>query len=140
MPSEKLSLFGKRSQLIHTQSQEGGYGEMPLCEAHGELTLLTCWIDKLPDISAAGGTTYLAIAALHLIPDKLRTAADVLTPVERAQTVRWLVQNQEPSGGFRGRTAKEADACYCFWCGAALEVRFMGMGFYPFLKRTRFWV
>lgn len=79
----------------------------------------------------AGGTTYLAVAALHLIPDKLRTEANVLTPAERAQTVRWLVQNQELSGGFRGRTAKEADACYGFWCGAALEVRFIGCAFIP---------
>ena len=115
-------------QLIYTQSQEGGYGKMPFCEAHGELVLLICWLEW-PDISAAGGTTYLAIAALHLIPDKQRTGADVLTPPERAQTVRWLVQNQELSGGFRGRTEKEADACYCFWCGAALEVRFMGCAF-----------
>ena len=70
----------------------------------------------------AGGMTYLAVAALHLIPDKLRTGVGVLTQVEREQTIRWLVQNQEPSGGFRGRTAKEADPCYCFWCGAALRV------------------
>jgi prenyltransferase beta subunit len=111
---------------------------MPFCEAHGELVLLTCWLER-PDISAAGGTTYLAVAALHLIPDKLRAGADVLTPAERAQTVRWLVQNQELSGGFRGRTEKEADACYCFWCGAALEVRFNGMCFYRDFNRTRFW-
>lgn len=70
----------------------------------------------------AGGTTYLAVASLHLIPETQRTSAAILTSVEHAQTVRWLVQNQEASGGFRGRTAKEADACYCFWCGAALEV------------------
>jgi len=89
--------------IASCRSQEGGYGKMPFCEAHG-------------------GTTYLAVAALHLIPDKLRAGADVLTPAERAQTVRWLVQNQELSGGFRGRTEKEADACYCFWCGAALEI------------------
>jgi prenyltransferase beta subunit len=45
-----------------------------------------------------------------------------LTESERQQTIRWLVQNQDESGGFRGRTGKEADACYCFWCGAALQV------------------
>ena len=42
--------------------------------------------------------------------------------MERARTIRWLVQNQSDSGGFSGRTNKLADACYCFWCGAALTV------------------
>jgi len=98
-----IDIPGAVKFIASCRTQEGGYGQMPFCEAHG-------------------GTTYLAIASLYLIPEKLRTSATVLTPVEHAQTVRWLVQNQEPSGGFRGRTAKEADACYCFWCGAALEI------------------
>ncbi|KAF8636017.1 hypothetical protein AX15_000177 [Amanita polypyramis BW_CC] len=89
--------------IASCRTREGGYGQAPSCEAHG-------------------GTTYLAVAAIHLIPDKLRSGTGVLTQVERDQTIRWLVQNQEPSGGFRGRTAKEADACYCFWCGAALRI------------------
>jgi len=41
---------------------------------------------------------------------------------KRRQTIRWLVHNQDPSGGFHGRTEKEADSCYCFWCGASLEL------------------
>jgi geranylgeranyl transferase type-1 subunit beta len=45
-----------------------------------------------------------------------------LTTLEKAQTVRWLVQQQTQVGGFSGRTGKEADACYCFWCSASLEV------------------
>ncbi|KAM6494271.1 Terpenoid cyclases/protein prenyltransferase alpha-alpha toroid [Amanita muscaria] len=89
--------------IAKCRSYEGGYGQAPFCEAQG-------------------GTTYIAIAALHLIPERLRNGAEVVTPAERAQTIRWLVQNQEPSGGFRGRTGKEADACYCFWCSAALQI------------------
>ncbi|KAF8627487.1 hypothetical protein AX17_006298 [Amanita inopinata Kibby_2008] len=89
--------------LASCRTQEGGYGQSPFCEAHG-------------------GTTYIAIASLHLIPDAIRTSEGALTLAERESTIRWLLQNQEPCGGFRGRTGKEADACYCFWCGATLEI------------------
>lgn len=45
-----------------------------------------------------------------------------MSEVERRQSLRWLLQNQDASGGFRGRTNKDADACYCFWCGGAIQV------------------
>ena len=84
--------------MLPLQSFEGGYGQAP----YGE---------------ALGGTTYTAIAALHLLPD-----GAPLTPRERAQTIRWLLANQTSSGGFSGRLNKDPDACYCFWCGGALKV------------------
>ncbi|KAI9069323.1 terpenoid cyclases/Protein prenyltransferase [Trametes sanguinea] len=85
-------------------SYEGGFGQTP----NGE---------------ALGGTTYCALAALHLVPDTEKYSSERrLTPNERARTIRWLLQNQTPSGGFCGRTNKLADACYCFWCGAALSI------------------
>ncbi|KAI0642970.1 terpenoid cyclases/Protein prenyltransferase [Trametes meyenii] len=85
-------------------SYEGGFGQTP----YGE---------------ALGGTTYCALAALHLAPEtKLHPQASRITPQERSRTIRWLVQNQTPSGGFSGRTNKVADACYCFWCGASLSI------------------
>ncbi|KAI0754575.1 terpenoid cyclases/Protein prenyltransferase [Daedaleopsis nitida] len=85
-------------------SYEGGYGQTPSGEA-------------------LGGTSYCAIAALHMAPDTPASPRDArLTGVQRARTVRWLVQNQTDSGGFSGRTGKIADACYCFWCGAALDI------------------
>ncbi|KAI0629999.1 terpenoid cyclases/Protein prenyltransferase [Trametes polyzona] len=85
-------------------SYEGGYGQTP----HGE---------------ALGGTTYCALAALHLAPETEQwPLSSRVTPQERARTIRWLVHNQTPSGGFCGRTNKLADACYCFWCGAALSI------------------
>ena len=43
--------------------------------------------------------------------------------------MRWLLHMQAEAldpvcgGGFAGRTNKLADACYGFWCGAALAVR-----------------
>ncbi|KAK0185654.1 terpenoid cyclases/protein prenyltransferase alpha-alpha toroid [Armillaria mellea] len=82
------------------RTYEGGYGQSPNCEAQG-------------------GTTYISIASLYLAPGSPSTR---LTPAEREKTIQWLVQNQLSSGGFTGRTNKDADACYCFWCGAALQI------------------
>jgi len=48
-----------------------------------------------------------------------------LQPVEWRATVRWLLQTQTQTqfgGGFAGRTNKLPDACYGFWCGAALSL------------------
>ncbi|KAJ7776766.1 terpenoid cyclases/protein prenyltransferase alpha-alpha toroid [Mycena maculata] len=82
------------------RTYEGGYGQLPSCEAQG-------------------GTTYLAIAALRLAPPGPRPR---LTAAEQARSEHWLVHNQDASGGFRGRTGKAPDACYCFWGGAALQI------------------
>jgi geranylgeranyl transferase type-1 subunit beta len=71
-------------------------------------------------LCSIGGTTYIALASLYLAPSS--TENDPLTPEEKAQTIRWLLNNQTASGGFSGRTGKTADSCYCFWCGAALKV------------------
>lgn len=82
------------------QSYEGGYGQTP-------------------DGEALGGTTYCAIAALHLAPSQ---SAPHIDAAHRARTIRWLMFNQDVDGGFSGRTNKISDACYCFWCGASLSV------------------
>lgn len=71
-------------------------------------------------IACQGGTTYIAIASLYLAPRLGQEPP--LTAGERQSTIHWLLQNQDQSGGFCGRTGKDADACYCFWCGAALQV------------------
>jgi len=52
-----------------------------------------------------------------------------LSPFQRKSTIRWLLQNQHPDGGFCGRTGKESDACYCFWCAASLEVSWLLFSF-----------
>ncbi|KAG0704867.1 terpenoid cyclases/protein prenyltransferase alpha-alpha toroid [Suillus ampliporus] len=80
------------------RTYEGGYGQSPFGEA-------------------LGGTTYCALASLQLAKQ-----LETLSSQDRQKTVRWLVQNQASNGGFRGRTNKDADACYCFWCGASLHV------------------
>ncbi|KAL5501803.1 CDC43 [Sanghuangporus vaninii] len=85
-------------------SYEGGFGQVPGNEAQG-------------------GSTYCALAALALAPEQYRTEA-TLSAQEHKRTERWLVQQQKPQegGGFSGRTEKVEDACYSFWCGAALRI------------------
>ena len=68
-----------------------------------------------------GGTTYIAIASLALASSMI-SESQKLSAAQRELTIQWLLRNQEHSGGFRGRTGKEADACYCFWCAGALKV------------------
>jgi len=94
-----------RLYLHLCQTYEGGYGQTPLGES-------------------IGGPTYCALAALHLVPADHACAPQAsLEPAEWRATVRWLLNTQEQaSGGFAGRTNKLADACYGFWCGAALAV------------------
>jgi geranylgeranyl transferase type-1 subunit beta len=93
------------------QTYEGGYGQTPQGES-------------------LGGPTYCAVAALHLVPADHACAPQArLQRAEWHATVRWLVHMQVQTlasvggGGFAGRTSKLADACYGFWCGAALAVR-----------------
>lgn len=80
---------------------------------------------RVPDEGAPGGTTYCALASLALAaarPDAPPSAT--LPPATRDLALRWLISKQrDDAGGFCGRTEKVADACYSFWCGAALAVR-----------------
>ncbi|EIN12322.1 terpenoid cyclases/Protein prenyltransferase [Punctularia strigosozonata HHB-11173 SS5] len=120
------------------RSYEGGYGQEPRGEA-------------------LGGTTYCALAALALLEREDAGEAGAedarLTERERRATVRWLARCQDgETGGFCGRTGKVADACYCFWCGASMEVRaprFFFLAFFlppggkltrPFFSRVFFFV
>lgn len=94
------------SFISKCRTYEGGYGQEPYAEAQG-------------------GTTYCALAAIHLAlsaPHPTSLSLSGLTQAQRRQTIRWLVHNQESLGGFRGRTEKDPDACYCFWCGASLQI------------------
>ncbi|KIY72664.1 terpenoid cyclases/Protein prenyltransferase [Cylindrobasidium torrendii FP15055 ss-10] len=97
------------------RTYEGGYAQTPGGEAHG-------------------GLTYVALAALRLAGESSLPARSSeeeerswngwgLTPRERKATVRFLTSLQDGiSGGFAGRTGKEADACYAFWVLGALGV------------------
>ncbi|KAH7099459.1 terpenoid cyclases/Protein prenyltransferase [Auriculariales sp. MPI-PUGE-AT-0066] len=87
------------AHLCDCQTWEGGFGQDELQEA-------------------VGGTTYCALAALALAP----VPHPVLSPEKHSAALRWLILKQRSDEGFCGRTNKEADACYSFWCGAALAV------------------
>ncbi|KAI0768878.1 terpenoid cyclases/protein prenyltransferase alpha-alpha toroid [Irpex lacteus] len=93
----------KAIAYIHTcESYEGGYGQTP----YGE---------------ALGGTTYCALASLALV-SRSPSVVEHVSARHRETTIRWLSQIQQQEGGFSGRTNKIADTCYCFWCGASLEL------------------
>lgn len=68
-----------------------------------------------PDLESHGGSTYCAVAALHLM-DKM----DVLSDKLRERATRWCVMRLHD--GFQGRPNKNDDTCYTFWVGAALQL------------------
>lgn len=67
-----------------------------------------------------GGPTFCAVACLSLCPEAYQKTPTSSKPVDDARLIRWLLQRQV--GGFQGRTNKDEDACYSFWCGGALKV------------------
>ncbi|KAH8298146.1 hypothetical protein KR018_008751 [Drosophila ironensis] len=62
---------------------------------------------------AHGGTTFCALAALHLSGQLDRLDDDT-----RERMKRWLIFRQVD--GFQGRPNKPVDTCYSFWIGASL--------------------
>ncbi|KZV92530.1 terpenoid cyclases/Protein prenyltransferase [Exidia glandulosa HHB12029] len=91
--------------ILRCQSYEGGFGQAPGQEA-------------------VGGTTYCALAALALAAaSPSAPPSTTLSSTANDAVLRWLIMKQrDAAGGFCGRTEKVADACYSFWCGAALAV------------------
>ena len=57
------------------------------------------------------------MGSLYLM-DRLQVA---LSESQLTALRRWLLRRQD--AGFTGRPNKDADTCYSFWVGAALEVR-----------------
>ncbi|KAI5118078.1 hypothetical protein M0805_009158 [Coniferiporia weirii] len=81
---------------------------------------------QAPGNEAQGGPTYCALVTLALAPAAYSDTA-ALGPGERRRTLRWLAHMQsakegDGEGGFAGRTQKDADACYSFWCGAGMNI------------------
>lgn len=125
-PSQYRSHVFCSSHRTRLQTYEGGYGQSPHCEAQGQQRShrLPSTAISLPQFFL-GGTTYCALSILHLVPESHPAHSDAaLSAKDREHTRRWLIAKQSPSGGFRGRTEKEPDACYSFWCGASLKVGF----------------
>jgi len=69
-------------------------------------------------VDITGGSTYCAIASLHLL-HRLWDGS-VLTAVDIDRLRRWCLFKQ--SEGFHGRANKPDDSCYAFWIGATLTL------------------
>lgn len=65
-------------------------------------------------IIAKGGSTFCGVGALTLLNKQTEGF------INREKLILWCLNQQ--TTGFAGRVNKEADACYCFWIGAALDV------------------
>ena len=74
----------------------------------------------IPDVhfAGAGGPAYLEMGIFRFATNP----ATYLSESGRRSTLRWLLQNQDKSGGSHCRTNKDGDARYCFWCGGAIQV------------------
>ncbi|CDZ97303.1 Protein geranylgeranyltransferase Type I, beta subunit [Phaffia rhodozyma] len=105
-------------------SYDGGFGQRPQQESQG-------------------GTTYCALASLHLLSSVSPTIS--APSLSTQPTISWLLHRQiQPrdvpfqadfdeedqsgpktrsiSGGFQGRPGKLGDCCYSFWCGGGLSI------------------
>jgi geranylgeranyl transferase type-1 subunit beta len=80
--------------ILQSQSHEGGFGQAPGIEAHA-------------------GSTFCAVAALHLMGRPLSGAA-------KQRCIAWCAQRQ--GSGFQGRPNKPEDSCYSFWTGGTISL------------------
>lgn len=80
--------------ILQSQSHEGGFGQAPGIEAHA-------------------GSTFCAVAALHLMARPLSGAA-------KQRCIAWCAQRQ--GSGFQGRPNKPEDSCYSFWTGGTIAL------------------
>jgi len=88
--------------ILSSQSYDGGIAQGPFQESHG-------------------GSTYCAVAALHLM--------GLLDTLPRKQElVQWCLERQV--SGFQGRVNKVPDTCYSFWIGSALDL----LGFHSYVN------
>jgi len=92
------------SYIISSQSYDAGIAQGPLQESHG-------------------GSTYCAVAALHLM-GRLKDLP------RKDDLLKWCLERQV--SGFQGRINKDADTCYSFWIGASLHL----LGYHPFVDFT----
>ncbi|KAM6965172.1 geranylgeranyl transferase type-1 subunit beta [Aplochiton taeniatus] len=80
-------------------------------------------------LESHGGSTFCAIASLHLMGRLELT----LSRRELDRIGRWCIMRQQ--SGFHGRPNKPVDTCYSFWVGATLEL--LGVFQYTDFERNR---
>lgn len=66
-----------------------------------------------------GGSTYCAVAALHLM-DRLNDDSLQKLGINKEALIDWLGMRQ--TTGFQGRINKVPDSCYGFWIGSSLKM------------------
>ncbi|KAK6633181.1 hypothetical protein RUM43_000742 [Polyplax serrata] len=69
-----------------------------------------------PDLESHGGSTFCAIAALHLCG----ILNEIFDDQQAAKLIRWCINRQVT--GFQGRPNKLVDTCYSFWLGGTLHL------------------
>eukprot|EP00762_Andalucia_godoyi_P004639 ANDGO_03539.mRNA.1 Geranylgeranyl transferase type-1 subunit beta len=80
---------------------------------------------QAPDLESHGGSTYCAVASLHLMG---QLDSFFGSEADRQRTVVWLLNRQSAEeGGFCGRPYKAPDTCYTFWIGASLRMLCAGI-------------
>ncbi|KAI9256502.1 protein geranylgeranyltransferase-like protein type I beta subunit [Phascolomyces articulosus] len=67
-----------------------------------------------PNNEAHGGSTFCGVGALTLMGKQTEGL------INKEKLIKWCLNQQ--TTGFAGRPNKDADACYCFWIGAALKM------------------
>ncbi|XP_055713157.1 geranylgeranyl transferase type-1 subunit beta [Phlebotomus papatasi] len=72
-------------------------------------------VSQHKEMEGHGGTTFCAVAALHL-SDQMH----ILSRKDVEGMKRWLVMRQ--GMGFQGRPNKTEDTCYSFWIAATLKI------------------
>ncbi|EPX72149.1 geranylgeranyltransferase I beta subunit Cwg2 [Schizosaccharomyces octosporus yFS286] len=112
-PHTKLSL----QYIQKCQNYEGGFSLTPYAEAHA-------------------GATFCALASLKLLVNSIPTQkqlgldqTSVTKPYEfqdyipdKKRLLLWLINRQQSSGGFNGRTNKDHDTCYSYWVQGSLQL------------------
>uniref|UniRef100_A0A8C4QG00 Geranylgeranyl transferase type-1 subunit beta n=1 Tax=Eptatretus burgeri TaxID=7764 RepID=A0A8C4QG00_EPTBU len=99
--------------ICRSMSYDGGFGQGPGLESHG-------------------GSTFCAIASLHLM-GRLATA---LSEPALWAVRRWCIFRQQ--SGFQGRPNKPEDTCYSFWLGGTLQL--LGLFYCTDVKKNRHFI
>ncbi|KAH9815512.1 terpenoid cyclases/protein prenyltransferase alpha-alpha toroid [Melampsora americana] len=134
-------------KVIDVQSTryDGGYGQAPFLESQGGTTYCALaalnLLDRLDDSLSSEEALETARWLVHRqnefhdlpdeesdegsnsLQDEIKPTKDVKVPEASGVSSDSLPQNHEPLvAGFQGRPGKLLDACYSFWCTAALSI------------------
>lgn len=113
------------------QRYDGGYGQTPHLEPQGgstycviaAMSLVHGLGDNLPAYELEETIGWLASRQTEYVPESDDEDTDDAEDADADDTATEEQHIQGPVAGFQGRPGKDPDACYSFWCSAALSVR-----------------